>query len=165
MPPPISTTQQNTKFIRELQLAGAEFLVIGGAAAAIHGVRETMFIPEIDLLVAPTVRNGRCIHHALDAVHISPQFRPEDVAKPQKRIPVFHLGIEVDILTPVEGVEYSEIIQRSEPAALDILPVRVIGLDDLIDMKKLATVEGDCVEKHRADLERLIEMKRSQNGK
>jgi hypothetical protein len=155
MPWDVSTHGGNIDLLRELRRREVSFLIVGGAAVAVHGCRDGTHFDEIDILADPTIANAERIIAALTAVGIGIPFSPDDLAKPRKRVPVHTPAYDVDVLTPRPGEDFAGLLGRSVPAVLNNLAVRVIGRSDLIAMKQVAVQESEDPAKHQRDLDCL----------
>jgi predicted nucleotidyltransferase len=155
MPPTLYTKQGNLDFLRELDRNGASFLLIGGAAVAAHGCRNPFEVDDLDVLIDPRPENvGRVIEALVSSGFQA--FPTSYLAKPAVHASLKKLHLWLDLLTPREGENYPELLERSVPAKIDGLTVRVMGRDDLIAMKMRALAESETdAAKHRRDLERL----------
>src|SRR5215213_6924162 len=98
-PPSVSTGLGNVELVRQLQDHGVAFVVVGGAAVAVHGCRDTSHFEELDILIDPAADNARRVIDALAAIDVRVQFSVADLAGPRKRIPVHFRKYRLDILT------------------------------------------------------------------
>ncbi|HEY5925917.1 MAG TPA: hypothetical protein VIV11_29720 [Kofleriaceae bacterium] len=129
--------------IRELVAAGIEFIVVGGAAAVIHGAPVTTqdldIVPKLD---APDLDRLLDVLVKLDA-----RFRPvrpdRDIAPTREHFAakgqlnlVTNLG-PLDILCRLHDARgYDELLPRSRVITDGDLAIRVIDLDALIEIKQ-----------------------------
>lgn len=120
-----------------LNAAGAEFLVVGGYALAVHG--HPRFTKDLDVWVRAGTENARKVWAALDAFGAPlGQLSPKDLEAPGI---VFQMGLppnRVDVLTGIDGVTFEDAWARRIDSAYGDQPVQVIGLEELI-RNKLAT--------------------------
>lgn len=138
------------EMLAALSEAGAEFMVIGAHAVAVHG--RPRATGDLDLWVRPTAENARRVWSSLVAfgapLH---ELTQEDLAADDV---VFQIGLapnRIDILTTIGGVTFDEAWPRRTTVTLWGQPVPVIGRDDLIASKKAAGRPRDLAD--IADLE------------
>lgn len=115
--------------LAELIDAGAEFLVVGAHALAVHGhVRAT---GDLDILVRPSRANADKVISALTrfgAPLAAHGVETEDFCKPGM---VYQIGLppnRIDLLTEISGVDFDEALIGSITAPLGENVVRFIGL-------------------------------------
>ena len=118
-----------------LNAAGAEFLIIGGYALAIHGTPR--FTKDLDVWVDATPENAQKVWDALDA--FGAPFL--DLTLQDFSVPgiIFQMGLppnRIDIITVIDGVEFHEAWEHRVASAYGDQPVMVIGIDDLIRNKE-----------------------------
>lgn len=90
-----------------LNAAGAEYLLVGGYALAVHAAPR--FTKDLDVWVNPTPQNATRVHEALRGFGAPlGELRVEDLASPGV---VFQIGVppnRIDVLTAVDGVAFAE---------------------------------------------------------
>lgn len=151
----ISTHGGNVDLLHELQRRGVSFLIVGGAAVAVHGGREETHLDEIDVLIDTTIENAQRVVATLKARGFDPQWPADELTKPRKQVPAKDWAHDIDILTPRADEDFAALLARSVPAVLNDLRVSVIGRDDLIAMKLIAVKNDENPAKHERDLARL----------
>jgi hypothetical protein len=108
-------------------------LVLGGHAVSFHGYPR--FTHDIDLFIAPELRNAQLLLLALDDFG----FGGLTLEAAELTVPVtVALGrapYQIDIMTFIKGVDLDEAWQRREPGELDGVPVAFISKEDLIANK------------------------------
>jgi hypothetical protein len=117
--------------------AGANFLVVGGYALAVHG--HPRFTKDLDVWVRADAGNAPRVWAALDAFG-APMgtLRREDLTAPGI---VFQMGLppnRVDILTGIDGVDFDGAWSNRVESHYGDQRVHIIGREDLI-RNKLAT--------------------------
>jgi hypothetical protein len=121
----------------ELNGAGADFLVVGGYALAVHG--HPRFTKDLDVWIRADGSNAGKVWEALDAFGAPlGNLAVEDLATPGI---VFQMGIppnRIDVLTSIDGVTFQDAWKHKIDSRYGDQPVHVIGLEDLIT-NKLAT--------------------------
>jgi hypothetical protein len=118
-----------------LSAEGAEYLLIGAYALAVHGVPRAT--GDIDVWVRPSPENAERVMRAL-ARFGAPLggIRVDDFTVEGT---VFQIGIapiRVDLMTAIDGVKFDEAWSRREQREIDGLTLPVIGRDDLIRNKR-----------------------------
>ena len=120
-----------------LNAAGAEFMVVGGYALAVHG--HPRFTKNLEVWVRADPVNAQKVWVALDAFGAPwGSLTLEDLSAPGI---VFQMGLppnRIDVLTGIDGVGFQEAWDRKLESTYGDQPVAVIGRDDLI-RNKLAT--------------------------
>lgn len=134
-----------------LSEAGAEFLVVGAYAVAVHG--RPRATGDLDLWVRPSAANAARVWQALVAFGAPLQdLTPADLARPDV---VFQIGVppsRIDLLTGISGVRFEEAWPRRVMVTVEGRAMPVLGRDDLIrnkratgrprDLADLAELEG-----------------------
>lgn len=137
------------------------FVVIGGVAVAHHGyVRATK---DVDIVPEPSEGNLRRLWDALQELEAQPlslhDFRPEELPEPFALGGLLKLGNwdlatkhgRLDILQHLSGKleteeDHAGLAERSETAHFDFGTIRVVGYEDLIDLKDLAGRDQDLID-------------------
>jgi predicted nucleotidyltransferase len=149
--------------LRELVEGGVEFLLIGGVAVGYHGhVRATK---DVDVVPAPDRENLKrlaTVLRRLDAqVEGSEDFDEGELPDPLDPAALelggnWVLGTDLGRLDVMQWIGEWELWSKLAPAAveerIDDLPIKIVGYDDLVELKELAGRPEDL-----ADLERLRE--------
>jgi hypothetical protein len=135
-----------------LSAEGAEYLLIGAYAMAVHGVPRAT--GDIDVWVRPSPENADRVLRAL-ARFGAPlgDLRAADLAGEGT---VFQVGVapnRIDVITAIDGVTFDEAWSHRETRAIDGVTLSVIGRDDLIRNKRATGRARD-----RADAEQLEAM-------
>lgn len=145
----LTTFHGNADFVRMLVNAQVEFLVVGGLAVVFHKCRDPQKVDDLDLLLNPSVENAERFVNVLSSPNLKKLYNLEELqplpsvpqlARPNLDIPLkFDQMFCMDVLTPPEEVNFSELFSRSEYALLNgSIPVRVISRSDLVEMKQRA---------------------------
>jgi hypothetical protein len=123
------------RLMRAVQAVGLDAIVVGNAAAALHGVPITT--QDIDLFVRDTRRNQTKIDElvvALGDVRASRPFEPSS-----RMIRIEGLPVDVDIVFELSSrARFESIRSRCRVLELDRVPVRVASLADVIAAKRAA---------------------------
>ena len=112
-----------------------KFLLVGAYAMAAHGYpRSTM---DIDLWVMTDPENTCLVLSALEDFGApSGDLSPDDF---QKEGLIFQIGVaprRIDIITSVDGLNFTEAFSRSEIIEIDAIPVHVLSIPDIIINKR-----------------------------
>ena len=122
------------EFVELLNANKVEYLVVGAFALAFYGVPR--YTADLDLLVRPTVENGKRILHALTQFGFgSLALTIDDFSGGDK---IIQLGVSpnrIDLLTSISGLTFDETWSSRETADLDGVPVAFIGKSALIRNK------------------------------
>ncbi len=154
--PTILTKPGNIEIVRQFQHSDISFLIVGGAAVAVHGCRDFLNVDDLDLMVEPNAENAGKIISALTAKHVSVPFSAQVLARPAIQVPVKVLHYWLDLLTPERNFNFVDIFNRSILASLDGMQVRVAAKPDVIALKEVAVSRlGAELSKHEQDLKCL----------
>jgi hypothetical protein len=122
------------RILRKFLSHNVEFVLIGGHAAVFYGVRRTT--ADIDILVRPTIENGRKIIKAFKELKLEvEEISSDDFAKDN----IFTFGVEpdaVDILNFSKGVSLESIFENSIHKKIDELKISIIDIRDLLKNKE-----------------------------
>lgn len=136
------------RVLRALNDAGVRYLVVGGVAVVLHGRLRTT--ADLDLWVELSPANLQRAVRALATLGYRPRapVRLEDFADPatreswvvEKGLVVFSLWhpdspLELDLFVH-EPFDFEQADARGVAVALESTEIRVIGLDDLLGMKR-----------------------------
>jgi hypothetical protein len=138
-------------FLVSLADAGADFLVVGAYALALHGAPRAS--GDIDVVVRPEPANAARVLEALQRFGAPVQaagITTADLATPGN---VYQIGLpprRIDVLTSLTGVEFDEAWASRVPAEVEGRTVWFIGRAALVKNKQALGRARDL-----ADLERL----------
>jgi hypothetical protein len=123
------------EMLSALCAAGADFLIVGAHALAVHGVPRAT--GDLDIWVRPTAANADRVLEALGAFG-APLFdlTRDDLMRSDT---VFQIGLppsRIDVLSGISGVTFDDAWARRVDIAIDDLTVPVIGRDDFITNKR-----------------------------
>jgi len=143
------------RLLRKFILHHVDFVLIGGHAAVFYGVRRTT--SDIDILVRPTIENGKNILRAFQDLKLGVEdIKAEDFVTDQ----VFTFGVEpdaVDIFNFSRGVHVDEIFAHATSAKIDDLALRIIDIKDLLKNKESLNRAG---EKNFIDQQDILALQR-----
>lgn len=133
--------------VQALTTAGAEFLIVGAHAMAVHGVPRAT--GDLDLLVRPSRENAERVMSALrmfgapiEAHHVS----QVDFEKPGN---VYQIGLpprRIDLLTEITGVSFDEAWASRLTARFGSEQVGFLGRDALLRNKRATGRDKDLVD-------------------
>ena len=140
------------EMLSALSDAGADYLIIGAHALAVHGyARGTR---DLDIWVRPTPQNAARVWRALiDFGAPLERFSVDDLSTPGM---ICQIGVDparIDLLTSPAGVEFEESWQRRLTVSVKDREYHFIGRDDLIASKRAAGRPNDF--RDIEELERL----------
>lgn len=121
--------------LRALSAAGAEFMIVGAHALAVHATPRAT--GDLDIWVRREPNNADRVYRALQAFGAPlADLAPADLLESDI---VYQIGLapnRIDLLTDVSGVTFAEAWPRRVVVRLADLDVPVIGRDDLIANKR-----------------------------
>ncbi len=137
--------QDFLELLRVLEKHKVKYALIGGYAVGIYA--EPRYTKDMDIVVAPTLKNARALLLALEefGAPIS-NLSKEDIAKPGL---LYVFGVEplrVDILNRIKGVSVALLIKRSKKIKIKKISASVVSLSDLIKLKQLAGRKQDLAD-------------------
>jgi predicted nucleotidyltransferase len=149
--------------LRRLAEEGIDFVVIGGVAVEIHGYAR--FTKDLDIVYATNAANLERLGKVLVELGATLRgfedlpFVPDVVTLRRTEIltldtPLGSLDLLVD---PKGSARYEEIRERALRVDLDGIEIRVVGLEDLLSMKRAARRPQDI-----ADVDALLTADRVQ---
>lgn len=123
------------EFVALLNARGVEYLLVGGYAMALHGrPRNT---GDLDVWIARNPENANKLLTALNTFGFSGLgLAQADFEAPDQVVQLGYPPFRIDLLTAIDGVEFSAAWQRREMVIHDGLSIAFIGLDDLKTNKK-----------------------------
>ncbi|MGE5234458.1 MAG: DUF6036 family nucleotidyltransferase [Acidobacteriota bacterium] len=125
------------EMLSALSAAGADFLIVGAHALAIHG--HPRATGDLDIWVRPTAENAERVWSALARFGAPLQgMRSADLRRPDL---VFQIGVapaRIDILTGITGVEFDSAWEKRVLHDVAGMTLPFLGREDLV-RNKLAT--------------------------
>jgi hypothetical protein len=141
--------QDFKEFIKSLNENNVQYLVVGGYAVGFHGIPR--YTKDLDVWINPTQENAVRIISALkDFGFESLGIQINDLIVPDQTIQLGYPPIRIDILTSVDGVEFSECYPERIHILDSGLSIDVIDREALKKNKKASGRPQDI-----ADLEHL----------
>ncbi len=141
--------QDFKEFIQSLNDNGVRYLVVGGYAVALHGYPR--YTKDMDIWVEMTAENASKIIQAIDQFGFgSLGIEESDFTVPDQMLQLGYPPGQIDILTTLPGVEFSECYLSRTAVEVDGVSVNFIDLESLKKNKKATGRHQDL-----ADLENL----------
>lgn len=143
--------------LRALVEAGAEFVVVGAHAMAIHGVPRAT--GDFDVLVHPTPENARRVLGAVEA--FGAPIEAHGVKRADFEAPgnVYQVGLpprRIDLMTGLSGVDFAEAWASRVEIEIEGMQIPFLGLEalrrnkratgrdkDLLDLRLLGDSQGE----------------------
>jgi predicted nucleotidyltransferase len=126
----IRLPQDFKEFLQLLNSKKIEYLVIGGYAVAFHG--HPRATGDLDIWIATSRDNA---HKTVEAIKEfgfnNPELKEEIFLKKNRNIRMGNEPLRIEILTSIDGVEFSECYSNKKLAAIDDIEVNFISLKDL----------------------------------
>ncbi len=133
------------EILSELSAAGADFLIVGAHALAVHGIPRATGV--LDIWVRPTADNAERVLQALQRFG-APLF-DLTAADLTRADTVFQIGMppaRVDILSGISGVMFEDAWGRRTPVTIEDLAVNVLCRQDFIANKRAAGRTKDLLD-------------------
>lgn len=142
-------SQDFKEFIGSLNDNGVEYLIIGGYAVAFHGYPR--YTKDLDIWIQVSTDNAaRMIKALADFGFASLGLTQNDFMEQDRIIQLGHPPNRIDVITGVDGVEFSQCYPSRLKIEIDGVEVCFIDLDNLKRNKKASGRHQDL-----ADLENL----------
>jgi len=126
-----------------------EYLVVGGYAVALYGYPRAT--GDIDIWIATSKDNAHKTVEALKEFGFNtPQLKEELFLEKEKNIRMGNPPLRIELLTSIDGVEFTECYRNKKTVAIDDIDINFISLEDLKKNKKAGGRYQDL-----ADLENL----------
>lgn len=126
-----------------------EYLVVGGYAVALYGYPRAT--GDMDIWIAISKDNARKTVEALKKFGFdAPQLKEELFLEKEKNIRMGNPPLRIEILTSIDGVEFTECYRNKNTVTMDDIDVNFISLEDLKKNKKASGRHQDL-----ADVENL----------
>jgi hypothetical protein len=133
--------------LRALQVAGADFLVIGAHAMAVHGVPRAP--GDLDVWVRPSPANADRVLEAL--LRFGAPLHDHGVVRHDLETPgtVYQIGLpprRIDVMTSVSGLSFEAAWPGRAEVAIAGLLIPFIGRDELLRNKMATGREKDLLD-------------------
>jgi len=137
------------EFLKLLKEHDAKYLITGGYAVGVYGYPR--FTGDLDIWIDKSIENGEKLLKVLNDFGFgSLGLNLSDFTADNEVIQLGYPPIRLDILTDIDGVQFSECYPKKNVLIIDNLEVSFISLEDL-KTNKLATGRKQDL----ADLEHL----------
>ncbi len=136
-------------FMAALHDAGAEFIVVGAHAMAVHGVPRAT--GDLDVLVRPSDDNAERVLEALHefgAPVVEHGLTKDDLVTPGV---VYQIGLppfRIDVITSIDGASFDEASESRVEIAIQNRPIGFLGKQILIRNKLATNREKDRADAH-----------------
>lgn len=142
-------------FLKSLDAAQAEFIVVGGYAVAFHGFPRNT--GDLDVWIRATADNAPRVERAVRefGFPIDTSARAA-LLQPDAILRMGYPPMRIELLTQVSGLDFESCRSRAVVIEVDRAKVPVLGLDDLIVNKRAAGRPKDLLD--------LIELERIRRG-
>lgn len=145
----IHLPQDFKELLKLLNSKKIEYLVIGGYAVALYGYPRAT--GDLDIWIAISKDNAHKTVEALKEFGFNlPTLKEELFLKKEKNIRMGNPPLRIEILTSIDGVEFSDCYKNKKTVTLDNIAINFISLKDLKKNKKASGRHQDL-----ADLENL----------
>ncbi len=152
--------QHFREFLIELNRYEVEYMVIGGYALGAYG--HGRGTNDLDIFIDATTENAKRIWQACVSYGIDEDSLSMEMFLVPRMIAVGEAPFRIEIIKKLDVVDFQYAYARTETVQVDSLPVRVVGLDDLILLKH-AAVKGRSQARDTEDLSFLQKLKASLN--
>lgn len=134
----MTTTRLPTDFKEFLKLLAehdVRYLIVGGYAVGYHGYPRAT--GDMDVWVDATLANAERLVMALREFGFDvPELEPELFLQPDRVVRMGHPPLQIELLTSVSGVAFSECYSTREQDEINGTPMYVIGLEKLKENKR-----------------------------
>ena len=145
------------EFIELLNAHSVEYLIVGGYALAFHG--HPRYTKDIDVWIAANPENAQKMLNVLkDFGFASLSLSQQDFLEQENIIQLGFPPNRIDILTSVDGIQFTDSISTSSVIAVDGIAIHLIGIHKLIENKTASGRLQDL-----ADVEKLQALLKEQS--
>lgn len=131
-----------------------KYCIVGAFAVAFYAVPR--YTKDMDILVEPSIENGKRILNALNEFGFGVlKLSTNDFSKEDRIIQLGYEPVRVDIVTSIEGCTFDEVRRNKKIGRYGKERVYFIGLNELIKNKRASKRKQDEV-----DLEILLAVKK-----
>jgi len=131
-----------------LNAADSRYLLVGGYAFAFHA--EPRATKDLDVWVEPTLQNARAVWQALaDFGAPMSSVTVDELAKPDLILQIGVAPNRIDVVTSIDGVAFEEAWEGRVDSVYGAVPIRIIGVRELIKNKKAAGRPQDLADVRR----------------
>lgn len=133
--------------LRALVESGAEFVIVGAHALALHGVPRST--GDLDILVRPTAENAELVMKSLETFGAPVKQHGVTPADFAARGNVYQLGLpprRIDLMTSLSGVDFDEAWSTRVVIEIDHMSIPFLGLDALRRNKQATGRDKDLLD-------------------
>ena len=133
--------------LRALVESGAEFMIVGAHALALHGVPRST--GDLDIVVRPTADNAELVIKALETFGAPIRQHGVTPADFAVRGVVYQLGLpprRIDLMTSLSGIDFDEAWPTRVLIEIDDMSIPFLGLDALRRNKQATGREKDLLD-------------------
>ena len=146
----IRLPQDFKELLQLLNSKKIEYLVVGGFAVALWGYPRAT--GDMDIWISISKNNAHKTVEALKEFGFNvPELKEELFLEKEKNIRMGNPPLCIEILTSIDGVEFTECYKNKETVTIDNIEINFISLEDLKKNKKASGRHQDL-----ADLENLV---------
>ena len=128
-------SQDFKEFVKLLIDHKVEYLIVGGYAVGIHG--HPRYTGDLDIWINPTSENANKVVKCVNEFGFgSFNLTSQDFIKVENVIQFGYPPLRIDILTSIDGVNFTDCILNKKDVEIDGMNVYFIGLTDLLKNKK-----------------------------
>lgn len=125
------------EFIASLNAHGAEFLIVGAYALALHGAPR--FTGDLDLLVRPTAENGRRVLDAIRDFGLPvDQLTPEMLIDARTLLQMGEEPVQIHVMSAISGVSWEEAWSDHAAGPCGAQQANYLGRASLLKNKRAA---------------------------
>lgn len=133
------------KFLKLLNRNKVRYCIVGAYAVAFHA--KPRYTKDLDILVEPTIQNGKKIAKALrEFGFASLGLCEKDFVQKGNVIQLGQEPVRIDLLTSLEGVRFKNVWKKRVRGIYGEEKVYFIGLAELVQNKKVANRPLDKVD-------------------
>ncbi len=123
------------ELLKLLNSQKVKFVIVGGYALAFHGVPR--YTGDIDIYIYPDKENSTKIIKAIEEFGFGDiGINIEDFEKQDTVIQIGYPPVRIDLITSLTGVTWEEVFSNSVEGYYADIPVRYIGINELVMNKK-----------------------------
>lgn len=133
------------EFIELLNKNQIEYLIVGGYAVGFHGYPR--YTGDIDIWIKVSDEVAVKMISILDEFGFeSYELKKEDFLKTDNMIQLGYPPFRIDIIMSIDGVSFEESYSNRVEKVIDNIPIKFIGLDELIKNKKASGRDKDIID-------------------
>ena len=130
------------EFLRLLNKNKVKYCIVGAYAVAFYG--KPRFTKDIDILIEPSMENGKKIVEALSEFGFGAlSLTEKDFSKKGDIIQLGYEPVRIDIMTSLEGCSFKRVWGNRKKGRYGKQRVFFMGLEDLIKVKKSSKRKTD----------------------